>query len=79
MNTTPCKRIVLAGIHGCRVSYCEDCRVAEIEVGALSLRLEVQAFGNLTEVLREANAKLDAFIQADGLAYEREVGTRHVH
>lgn len=79
MKTTPCKRIVLAGMRGCRVSYCEDCRVAEIEVGALSLRLEVQAFGNLTEVLREANEKLEAFLQVDQLAYEREAGSHHVH
>jgi hypothetical protein len=78
MNQSPCKRIVLAGQEGCRVSYCEDCRVAEIEVGALSLRLEMNAFSNLSDILREASAKL-AVYQAAELAYEREDGVRYVH
>ncbi|CAG0992830.1 hypothetical protein MTYP_02376 [Methylophilaceae bacterium] len=78
MNTTPCKRIVLSGSDGCRVSYCEDCRVAEIEVGALSLRLEVHAFNTLADVLQEAAAKLAAF-NAARADYEREVGSQHVH
>jgi len=52
--------------------------VAEIEVGALSLRLEMQAFTNLSEILKEASAKLAAY-QAAQSAYERESGVRHVH
>lgn len=78
MNTNPCKRILLAGVDGCRVSYCEDCHVAEVEVGALSLRLEAHAFANLSEIMQEASAKLAAFHAAKS-AYEREVGSRHVH
>lgn len=78
MNPNPCKRILLAGVDGCRVSYCEDCQVAEIEVGALSLRLEMHAFANLSDILQEANAKLAAF-HATKSAYEREGDVRHVH
>jgi hypothetical protein len=78
MSQSSCKRILLAGQEGCRVAYCEDCRVAEIEVGALSLRLEMQAFTNLSEILKEASAKLAAY-QAAQSAYERESGVRHVH
>ncbi|HEY8119353.1 MAG TPA: hypothetical protein VIE91_08955 [Methylophilaceae bacterium] len=51
-----CKRVILAGKDGCRVMFCEDCNVAEVEVGALSLRLEVQAFTTLSEMLQEAAA-----------------------
>lgn len=78
MNTSPCKRIVLAGTEGCRVSYCEDCHVAEIEIGAISLRLEVHAFSNLSQMLQEAQARLAAFNAARS-AYEREGDISHVH
>jgi hypothetical protein len=78
MNTSPCKRIVLAGTEGCRVSYCEDCHVAEIEIGAVSMRLEVHAFSNLSQMLQEAQARLAA-LNAARSAYECEGAIRHVH
>ena len=56
-----CKRVLLAGKDGCRVLFCEDCNVAEVEVGALSLRLEVHAFNTLTEMLQEAARILASF------------------
>ena len=55
---TVCRRIVLAGEAGCRVVYCEDCQVAELEVGAVSLRLEKQAFDRLAAVLQDARDHL---------------------
>ena len=56
-----CKRVVLAGSDGCKVSYCEDCKVTELEIGALSLRLEMQAFNSLGEMMQEAMARLAVF------------------
>jgi hypothetical protein len=53
-----CHRVVLAGNSGCRVLYCEECNVAEVEVGALSLRLEMIAFNSLGEMLQEAMNQL---------------------
>lgn len=53
-----CRRVVLAGGEGCRVLYCEECNVAEVEVGALSLRLEAHAFNSLAEMMQEAAARL---------------------
>ncbi|MCB5191697.1 hypothetical protein LG198_13240 [Methylobacillus arboreus] len=53
-----CRRVVLAGGDGCRVLYCEECNVAEVEVGALSLRLEEHAFNSLAEMIQEAAARL---------------------
>lgn len=60
-----CKRVVLAGSDGCKVSYCEDCKVTELEIGALSLRLEMQAFNSLGEMMQEAMAKLAIFKAAE--------------
>lgn len=60
-SSNNCKRVVLAGSDGCRVLFCEECNVAEVEVGALSLRLEAHAFHTLGELLQEATAKLAVF------------------
>ncbi|WP_234406007.1 hypothetical protein [Methylobacillus glycogenes] len=38
--------------------------MAEVEVGALSLRLEAQAFNSLAELLQEAAARLAVFSAA---------------
>lgn len=78
MKARPCKRMILAGTEGCRVTYCEDCRVAEIEIGAVSMRLEMQAFSNLNQMLQEAQARL-AVLDAAASAFRNEEGLRHVH
>lgn len=54
----PCKRILLAGADGCRILYCESCGVAEMELGAISVRLELGALHNLQGVLGQAAMKL---------------------
>jgi len=60
-----CKRVLLAGNDGCRVLYCNECKVAEIEVGALSLRLEAHAFSTLSEVLLEAVSRMSTMIEVE--------------
>ncbi|HSH96847.1 MAG: hypothetical protein ACAH07_09675 [Methylophilaceae bacterium] len=59
-----CDRILLAGNEGCRVLYCESCNVAELEIGALSLRLEVNAFQSLHELICESLQKISMVQQA---------------
>jgi hypothetical protein len=53
-----CKRILLAGVDGCRIIYCEGCEVAEMELGAISVCLELSAMHNLQAVLGQAAQKL---------------------
>lgn len=53
-----CKRILLSGSQGCNVVYCEDCKVAEITVGAMSVRLEIEALHDLQTVLQQGLLKL---------------------
>lgn len=55
---------MLAGSDGCKVLYCEECNVAEVEVGALSLRLEAHAFNSLAEMMQEAVARLAVYSAA---------------
>lgn len=54
----PCKRTLLAGADGCRIMYCEGCNIAEMELGAISVRLELKALHNLQAVLGQAAMKL---------------------
>ncbi|HSI38558.1 MAG TPA: hypothetical protein VK946_05755 [Methylotenera sp.] len=53
-----CRRILLAGAEGCKIIYCDGCGVAEMELGALSVRLELNALHNLQAVLGQAAMKL---------------------
>lgn len=53
-----CKKVLLAGADGCRVIYCEGCGIAEMELGAISVRLELNALHNLQAVLGQAAVKL---------------------
>ena len=43
---------------GCRIVYCEGCQVAELQFGAISVRLELTALHNLQTVLGHAAIKL---------------------
>ncbi|MEZ0237872.1 MAG: hypothetical protein ACAH06_07395 [Methylophilaceae bacterium] len=73
----PCNKTVLAGESGCRVVYCHDCRVAELEVGSVSLRLKDDAFRNLSSLIATAVANLDKASLRDGGFYGQD--GHHVH
>jgi hypothetical protein len=72
-SKTQCSKTVLAGHNGCRVIYCHDCRVAEIEVGSVSLRLKDEAFLQLRRLIDDAADRLSL----EQSAFPSEV--RHVH
>lgn len=59
-SNTQCSKTVLAGENGCRVIYCHDCGVAEIEVGSVSLRLKVDAFRQFRHLIDDAVNSLDS-------------------
>lgn len=73
-----CKRITLAGGQGCRILYCEECNVAEMEIGSLSLRLEVEAFSTLASMAQEGLAKL-ALLNEAKMHARLAAGMRNVH
>lgn len=53
-----CKRVLLAGDQGLRVLYCEACQVAELEIGAMSLRLEESSLHQMHDTISQALVKL---------------------
>ena len=56
-----CKRILLANAEGCCIVYCEACEVAELELGAISIRLEANALYKLQATLGQALMKLSVY------------------
>lgn len=73
MDSKNHSKTVLAGETGCRVVYCADCGVAEIEVGSVSLRLKEEAFRQFRQLIDNAVDSLDSTQPP----YFSEV--RHVH
>ena len=76
-TTRKCNKTVLAGEGGCRVIYCHDCEVAELEVGSVSLRLDETAFRNFAVLLEQAVHNLDG-MRMNGMR-PAERGARNVH
>lgn len=74
-NETLCRRILLAGATGCRVIYCSDCDVTEVELGAMSLRLKAEDLVELQTVLAQACRQLATLKLG---AYLENLSQRHV-
>ena len=72
-SKTQCSKTVLAGENGCRVVYCHDGRVAEIEVGSVSVRLKGETFLHFRRLIDDAADRLNL----EQSAFLSEV--RHVH
>ena len=53
-----CNKVVLARNEGCRVIFCERHQVAEVEIGAISLRLDIEALNTLNELLMDATQNI---------------------
>ncbi len=73
-----CHRILLAKNQGCKVVYCEECDVTELEIGAISLRVESESLAHLYEVLKEATAKLAIYKNAKIHHEDRHRDNLHV-
>lgn len=55
-----CRKILLSGQTGFRVHYCETHGTVELEVGAMSLRLDEDALEIMRDSLSESVSKLHA-------------------
>jgi len=53
--------ILLAENHAGSVGYCESCHVVELEIGAISLRVDENTLALLGRLLRDADYRLNAY------------------
>jgi hypothetical protein len=61
-----CKKTLLSGQAGFRVHYCETHRTIELEIGAMSLRLDEDALEVMSDALDESVSKLQALHATKG-------------
>ena len=58
----PCEKIILAENFDVRLIYCKKCDVIELEIGAISLRLEPTHMQQIANIMMKASLKLDRMV-----------------
>ncbi len=59
MKETFCEKIILANSLGVCLTYCPDCSVVELEIGAISLRLSPDVIQRVANIMMKASLQLD--------------------
>lgn len=59
MKETACEKIILAQSLGVRLTFCPDCNVVELEIGAISLRLNPDTTQRIANIMMKASLQLD--------------------
>jgi hypothetical protein len=54
-------RILLAKNTAGAIAYCEDCDVVEMEIGAISLRIDIESLEVLSVLLKDADIRLSYY------------------
>ena len=57
---TMCQKILLSDQTGLRVHYCQNHRTIELEIGAISVRLDEDALAMMSEALQVSIGRLHA-------------------
>lgn len=77
MKNDAFEKIVLAGSAGCRLVYCENCRFVEMEIGAVSIRLNPDVVQRVANVIMKAALKLDSLSSGAGQQLRTEETVFH--
>lgn len=64
MDNMECKKVMIAIQQNARVMYCEAHNVAELEIGAVSLRLDIESFAMVSDCIADAIARLNVIQEA---------------
>ncbi len=59
MKESFCEKITLANSMGIRLTYCADCNVVELEIGAISLRLNPDVIQQVANMMMKASLQLE--------------------
>lgn len=57
-ESSGCEKIQVASAYGCRIHYCQTHQVAELEIGAISIRLDIEAYSALSGVMQQSHARI---------------------
>ena len=78
-NEESCSRVLLSKNEIGRVVFCEGCSVAELEIGAISLRIEGSALNSLKMLLADAATRLMLYQQEQAVYSKQTAVTYNVH
>ncbi len=59
MKEVFCEKLILADSLGVRLTYCLECNVVELEIGAISLRLNPNMIQRVANIMMKASLQLD--------------------
>ena len=59
MKEAFCDKLILADSLGVRLTYCQNCNVVELEIGAISLRLNPDVIQQVANIMMKASLQLD--------------------
>ena len=59
MKEAFCEKLILADSLGVRLTYCPECNVVELEIGAISLRLNPDVIQRVANMMMKASLQLD--------------------
>jgi len=80
MNNEPsCSRVLLSKNEIGRIVFCEGCSVAELEIGAISLRIEGSALNSLKMLLADAATRLTLYQQEQAVYSKQTAINYNVH
>jgi hypothetical protein len=74
----PCDKLILAEGLGVRLIYCKNCDLIELEIGAISLRLNPNHVQQIANVMMKANLRLDRMVSVPSTRTNIE-NLQHLH
>jgi len=78
-NEATCSRVLLSKNEIGRIVFCEGCSVAELEIGAISLRIEGSALNTLKMLVADAATRLTLYQQEQAVYAKQTAVNYNVH
>jgi hypothetical protein len=66
-DSSGCEKVQVASAHGCRIYYCHAHQVAELEIGATSLRLDIEAYAVLSGLIQQSQVRIAVLNQTQNI------------
>ena len=73
-----CDKLILAEGLGVRLIYCKNCDVIELELGAISVRLNPNHVQQIANVMMKASLRLDRMVNLNSSAAATQT-MQHLH
>lgn len=78
-NQASCLRVLLSKNESGQIIFCENCNVAELELGAVSLRIDASTLHTLKTLLADADTRLALYQQEKAIYAQQSAINCSVH